>query len=126
MLKGLELRGLTKSCIVLAFASSWRFLSRALIPARGLLTARGLVALVVLMSTLIIPLLLIVLLIGLLLLDTMDVGAIHCRLPWQLASLTMGRALLAKLFAMQAPPRSILVLHGSHNGAKKTTIARMM
>ena len=82
MLKGLELRGLTKSCIVLAFASSWRFLSRALIPARGLLTARGLVALVVLMPTLIIPLLLIVLRKSLLLLDTMDVGAVHCRLPW--------------------------------------------
>jgi hypothetical protein len=56
----------------------------------------------------------------------MDVSTIHSCLPGQMASLAVGSVVLPQLPALQASPRHILRLHGSHNGAKMTAISRMV
>ena len=77
----------TQNCPFLCLL--WEISSLGSETSSGTLTARRLLLLVVLMSTMIVPLLLLPLRGSWLLLDAMDVGAIHRSLPGQLTGLTM-------------------------------------
>jgi hypothetical protein len=63
---------------------------------------------------------------SLLLLDPMDKGPIHGRLPREMAGLTMRSIVFPELSAMKAPPRSICRMHRFPNRSKKPKISRMM